>query len=267
MNDNRIDRYLKGEMNDEERNLFLKEINENKELANSVEVFKEMQLIYDNNDWEIINKKHPSMQKHIDFLEGEKGQGIKNVIYQEADNYHSQKPHKLKKIILFAGSIAAILIIGFLLLYRPNDFDANSLYSEFSNDWKELPSLTLRGSDTDLTNAEILFNQEKYVEALRALESLKQKNPVKTDSQLLMYIGVAQLELGKHEEAINTFRKLLSSNTLDAAKAHWYLALSYLKIDNIKIAEQELEIMVNDTMNFKDEEAKDLIDKLKNVQR
>ena len=263
--DTNIERFLNNEMNKEERALFIKEMNTNEELKEAVEIYKEMQVIYNDADWNIETSslKHPKIDRSLAFLRSEKGKNIKNTIAEEAEIYFSQKhtPLRIRKFILTAGSIAAIFIIGFFLL-KTNETNID-LYAEFKNDWKELPSLTLRGNTNDFTSIETLFRQKKYKKSLLLLETHKQKTTSSLDPQLLLYEGILNLELNKKEEAVRIFKELLIKDTLDAFKAHWYLALSYLKTNNLTLAKQELQIIINDPKNFKDKEAKELLAQLK----
>lgn len=266
MDYNTIERFINNEMNAEERQFFLEEMNSNEELKSTVEIYQEMQHIYDDNDWELtdLQTKHPDVVKNLEFLQSKKGQQIKNVIYEESDAYFSKntKPNSLRKLIIFSSSIAAILIVSFSLFFNNVSNNPSDLYAEFNNNWQELPSLTLRGKESKLSDVEHLFKQQKYSDALQVLELIRKDEKLTSDPQVLMYMGVLNLELNKTQEAIKIFKELLNSNTLDAFKAHWYLALSYLKEGNTKLSIEQLQKLLNDKMSFKDEEAKMLLEKL-----
>jgi len=209
--DDRIERYMNGLMPEEELNLFLEEINKNEELKSTIDVYREMNAIYNDDDWEIMpkDKKNPTIEKHVEFLRSEKGNHIKNVILEEQENYFNQQPKRnFKKIISLTASIAAILTIGFFLLNSPND----SLYDDYKNNWQELPSLTLRGKNTDATKIETLFANKKYKEALTALNIFAKETNIK-DSQILIYKGILHLELNEHDKAITVFKELQDSNS------------------------------------------------------
>jgi len=142
MND-KVERYINGLMPEEELNLFLEEINNNDELKNTIAIYKEMNSIYNDDDWELTpqDKKNPTIDKHLEFLRSEKGNSIKNAILEEQENYFNKPKYNFKKIITVVTSVAAILIIGFFILKSPN----TNLYNDYKDNWQELPSLTLRG--------------------------------------------------------------------------------------------------------------------------
>lgn len=263
-----IERFLNNEMNNDERALFLEQIQQDEELKNAVETYKEMQLLYNDNDWEITDRsnKHPKIMESLAFLQSKEGERIKSIIQQEGVLYFTEKP-KTKKgifsIITTVSSIAAIFLIGFFLFKNFTNPSNVDLYNDYKNDWQELPSLTLRGDNSHLTDIETLFKQKNYTKVLALLETSQKNNSKFTDPQLLIYLGITQLELDKNNEAVETFNKLLQGNNLDAYKGHWYLALSYLKLNNTSLAKQELQLILSDTANFKDKEAKEILKKIK----
>ncbi|TCI90202.1 tetratricopeptide repeat protein [Tenacibaculum sp. M341] len=260
--DNNIERFLNDQMDAKERALFLQEMSTNPELKETVELYQDMQTLYSEDDWKLedATTKNTKIQESLAFLRSEEGEHIKKAIAKGADSYFAQeaKAPKIRKLILVASSIAAMLLIG---LFVFNTSETNTeLYASYKNDWQELPSLTLRGDTNDFSRIESLFKQQKYTESLALLEKFKEEKT--DDPQILMYEGVLNLELNQQEKAIQIFNELIQKDTLDSYKAHWYLALSYLKSDNTKQAKKELQFIINDGKNFKDKEAKELLSKL-----
>ncbi|WP_075344246.1 tetratricopeptide repeat protein [Tenacibaculum agarivorans] len=264
---NKIEKFLTKEMDEQERLEFLKELETNAELKDAIAIYSSMRSIYDDEDWELstLDKKDPRLTTSLDFLQSEKGKQIAAVIQQEKDTYFAEIPKQqkgIRKMIITFGSIAAIFIIGFFLSKNFTTASNFELYSDYKNNWEELPSLTVRGNADTLTEVETLFKQQNYAKASELLEHYLKNNTNSLDPQLLLYSGILQLELNKNEEAIETFTTLLQSNTLDAYKAHWYLALSYLKLDNTASAKQELQKIVSTNSNFKYKEAQELLEEI-----
>ncbi len=263
-----IEKFLNNEMNDEEKALFLAEMERNETLKNAVETYEEMSVFYDDNDWEILEnpKKHSKVKQSLDFLHSNKGQNIKSIIQQEEDYYFAETPKTKKgilKIITTLSSVAALFLVGMLIFKNFGNSSTLELYSEYNNNWEELPSLTVRGNTDMFTEIETSFKQKEYQKSLTLINNVLKEDTKTTDPQLLLYLGISQLELDKNKAAIQTFTQLLQSNTLDAFKAHWYLALSYLKLDNTTLATQELQFLLADDKNFKDVEAKKILEQIK----
>ncbi len=262
-----IDAYLNGEMTPEMRKVFEDKILNDTEAKKEFELYREMNTVFDDTDWELTEEasQHPKIKQSEAFLKSEKGKAIaKSIQNVENDYFDTTSQPRKKQILLYVGSIAAVLIIGLFIFFQSKYIINNqSLYAEYK-DWEELPSLTLRSGDTDLAKAEKLFTQKQYQKSLLILEKHQSANDYTINPQVLIYMGVIQLELNNAEAAQKNFQKLLQSNSLDAYKAHWYLALCYLKSKKIKKAKKELEIMIKDTISFKDENAQELIKKINN---
>ncbi|WP_062061666.1 tetratricopeptide repeat protein [Aquimarina longa] len=259
-----IEKYLNQEMSSEEKNIFEEKINNSPEAKKLLELYQEMDIIYNDSDWEtteitILNAK---TSQYETFLKSEKGKAITTSIRQAENEYFTTiSSPKKKYFIVYAGSIAAILIIGLFIVFQLNKpIDSKSLYAEYKN-WNDLPSLTVRDVNTNLAQAERLFREKKYTNALEIFNTYH-SDTNSLNPQVLLYIAIAQLELDQNKLAIENFNRLLNSDTLDAPKAHWYLALTYLKLEKIEEAKNELQILLKDSSNIHTA-AQKLLDELK----
>ncbi|WP_103069759.1 tetratricopeptide repeat protein [Aquimarina sediminis] len=262
-----IEAYLRGEMRGEELRAFEKEIATDSVLAREIALYREMNVLYDDADWEITdsNIENRKVNEYETFLKSEKGRSIANSIQNVEDEYFDSKPsNQMRRFIVYVGSIAAILVIGLFVVFQLNkNFESENLYAEYKN-WSDLPSLTLRNSNTDLAEAEKLFKQEKYKEALDLFLKYQSEDKVSSvNSQVVLYIGISQLELDKNEDALQSFRALLHSDSLDATKAYWYISLAYLKMNQVDDAKEQLQELIKDPGNYKYETAKKILKKLK----
>jgi len=260
-----IENYLNGEMSKEETTAFLQKIASDPEAKSMLELYQEMNIVYDDQDWNVTDKKsiHKKIDQYESFLKSDKGVSVANKIKAAEQSYFdTQRAPKTKmKLLVYVAGIAAVLIAG---LFLTKQFDttitSDQLYADYKN-WDAIPSLTLRAEDTHLARVEKLFVNKNYKESLRLLEEYVIANHQETNPQIMLYIGISQLELDKNKRAIATFTKLLNSNTLDAPKAHWYLALCYLKQDKSAIAKTELLKLLEKT-TFQKVNAQHLLDKL-----
>lgn len=258
-----IERYLTNEMTQEEVAAFLHKIDTDPEAKKLFNLYQEMHLIYDQNNWELSDKKtaNQKVQQYEQFLRSDKGKEIADSIKAAEQSYFNEKPFGLTKILKYI-TVAAIFIAGLFLVIEYNQrSDTEQLYATYKN-WEELPSLTLRDQNSDLTAIEQQFRAENYEESLRLLNTYILHNDQEANPQLLMYVGISQLEVHKNTAAKDTFMQLLDSKTLDADKAHWYLALSYLKSQDVEKAKAELTLLLEKPTNFKNKEAKELLSTL-----
>jgi len=245
-----IENYLNGEMSKEETTAFLQKIASDPEAKSMLELYQEMNIVYDDQDWNVTDKKsiHKKIDQYESFLKSDKGVSVANKIKAAEQSYFdTQRAPKTKmKLLVYVAGIAAVLIAG---LFLTKQFDttitSDQLYADYKN-WDAIPSLTLRAEDTHLARVEKLFVNKNYKESLRLLEEYVIANHQETNPQIML---------------LATFTKLLNSNTLDAPKAHWYLALCYLKQDKSAIAKTELLKLLEKT-TFQKVNAQHLLDKL-----
>ncbi|PKV51770.1 hypothetical protein ATE84_3868 [Aquimarina sp. MAR_2010_214] len=261
-----IQLYLYGEMTPEQKMVFEEKMNANPQLQKDVTTYQEMHTIYNDTDWNITEEhtaKNPKVVAYEAFLKSEKGKAIANSIKNTEKGYFQDKSTSgIKKWIRYGVSIAAVFAIGFFVFYQYNsDIDSKSLYAEYKN-WNDLPSLTLRDENTALATAEKLFRNQKYQEALAIFLAHQPVESKNLNPQILMYTGITQLELDQNETALKTFEILLHSNTLDASKANWYLALTYLKMDDVNKAKERLQIIIDSPKNNQYQKALDLFNSL-----
>ncbi len=260
-----IEAYLNGEMTPEERQRFENKIHTNPDAKKELELYQEMRTILDDADWEVTDtsSQHVKVKNYEAFLKSEKGKSIATGIKSAENNYFKERPrNRVRQLIVYVGSIAAVLVIGlFVFLQLSKEVDSKSLYAKHKN-WDELPSLTLRDANTELAEAEKLFKQQQYQEALDIFKKYQTEKSETLNPQVLLYIGVTQLELNRNEEAIESFKILRNSNTLDASKADWYLALAYLKLKDTEKAKKHLDQLVKTPNGYKYTAAVQLLDVL-----
>ncbi|WP_108802114.1 hypothetical protein [Aquimarina sp. Aq107] len=259
-----IQKYLDGEMTSEEEITFLEKIDNDPEAKESLKLYQEMNVVYDTENWELIDSKsnYKKINDYERFLKSDKGKSIANTLDEVEQSYFKElQSSRIKRIFLYVGGVAAIFIAGLFLLNQFTNIDNTELYAEYK-DWNTLPSLTQRDNATELVNIEKLFKSKKHKESLILIEKLMLENNQELDSQIILYLGANQLELNMNEDAIKSFTKLLNNNSLDSSKAHWYLGLCFLKINKLENAKNEFKSLANSNLNFKKLEAKELLEQL-----
>jgi len=261
--ENEIALYLSGEMSPEEKTDFEQKINENPQLQDDIRIYMEMNQIFDNSSWELIKKNttHPRVAQYEGFLKSKKGQSITDTIKTTQTRYFDQQSASPKsgKLYYYYAAAAVIVIMLFAYLYQQTPASGVELYAQYKA-LDEMPSLTQRANETEVAEAAQLFRKGNYQEALNVFNGDFRNDNLY--SQILIYRGFSQLELGEHQDAIKTFEELLNSNSLDSFKAQWYLALSYLKIGNKEKSRAVLKIVVENPKNYKYREATKLLELL-----
>jgi len=154
------------------------------------------------------------------------------------------------KQLMVAASIA--LLIGFFIFK-----DGNPVYNDFSN---HTPlELVVRGENNSAVDkAESAFNSKNYKEALQQLTILSNTYP--NDTEIKLYQGISNLELGNYTNAETIFNKISRGNSTFATTATWYKALTFLKQKEFKKCKEVLKTIPKSSDKYS--QAKKLLKKL-----
>ena len=87
----------------------------------------------------------------------------------------------------------------------------------------------------------VLAMSGKPAEAVAMFDGVLARNPEFLDARNIM--GLTQQKLGKHEDAIQSFRKVLEKDSLNLL-AHYNTGVSYMELDQLDAAVKELEVTV-----------------------
>jgi len=226
----------------------------------SNEELKEFESLYNNN---VEFKKEVDFLANIKIVSGlEDNESFKTTL----KSFESQKKHKnLFSINPYTiTTVAAILIIGlFISFYWVNKPNSNDLFATYFEPSINVSVPIVRSEDSqNITNeAFIAYAEKDYKNASILFE--KAYNSNNNNSELLFYEGNALLASGSTKDAIEKFKNHLKFQDSLTNRSHWYLALAYLKMNDLDNAKKQLDIFINTTENFKKEDAKSLLNKLK----
>lgn len=259
----KLERYLNDQMEAEEKAEFEKEIAESPELQELIELHQQVTVLDDEADWITFEGDVNEIKENIPLFEDEETKAFsKNLREFRNDQMSATGPKSVvwKRLAVFSGVAASILLALFFNMQSGGNLD--QLYVEYSS-WNELPSLSVKG-DPDAKRSEVaqLFEQKKYADVIANVREigLSSNEP---DMALILYQGVAQLELDQYENALNSFRELTISNTIDHHKGYWYTAMVYLKQGNKELLEENLEVITANPTYYKYEEARALLKEVK----
>ena len=241
--EDRIDRYFSGEMDDLERLDFDKEVMRNTNLAIAVEEYKNL----------VMGIRTYGLKQKLDVILNEES---------ETKVDEEEKPEK-KSFRRYYLLIGGLILFGLFLILRPKSNDQEStsapaLYIAYYYIDPGLP--TKMGSQEDL-NFDKGMVQYKQGDYERAIHTWSQQ--ASDDSKTTYYIGAAYLAIGNHDFAAIQFIQLTKTDPL-YDRAQWYLALISLKQENKGPSIQYLKsILKLEQSNYKDR-AKELLDKVSN---
>lgn len=149
-----------------------------------------------------------------------------------------------------AAAVFILLALTAVWIIQLGTPDSEALYTQYYQPYPNVFEPTLRGESDTLSLYEQAFaayDQNNYTDAVQHFEELLQKDELDGGIEkdiLLFYIGNSYLALDKPTEAVENLTTV-SKNSLLGEQAQWYLALAYLKSEQLEEAEKMLEELTN----------------------
>ncbi|MFA9187284.1 tetratricopeptide repeat protein [Flavobacterium sp. FBOR7N2.3] len=205
-----FDQYLQGELLDEARLDFEKQLSENLELASEFEVFKEVQI---------------QLEAKFGF-ETDRKAFVANL--KTISNQHFKGKPKVISLKPWAYLVAAsvVLLLG-LFLFNPSSKPGFEEYNQYENAY-----FTERSESVDtLKQAETAFNAKNYKAAIPLFEAILKENKT---AEIQYFYGISLLENNQIKQAETVFNEIKSGNSIYKNKAIYGLALAKLKQKDYK---------------------------------
>jgi len=258
----KIKAYLGNEMTNEDRTNFELEIKYNPDLKDTISIFKTMAPIYSETDWALYDGELKHLKETSNLFKGEAIEAFSKQIKNASNNYNAKK--KKSTFIKYISSLAAAIVILFSGYHFLNtETTSLELYNNYYT-IKDLPSFTTKNDTLNtLVEAETFYIAKQYKKALNKFKLSESYMDSKLNPNLTLYIAICYIELNEYNLALERLNVLLKSDSLDAHKAYWFMALSYLKQNNKTKVIETLELLIKDENNFNFLKAKKLLNELK----
>ncbi len=177
-------------------------------------------------------------------------------VHRQNSPARSAKTRKLGFRLLSLAA-AILLLVTFVFMW-PKTSGPDQLYADYAK--HDLLSLSTRSIPADDLTSELeqAFNEQQYQEALNLSTSYLVKYP--DAYNVLLAKGISELELGKYEAALSTFKEIEQSD-LRINKGKWYQAMTYLKKGDIEQCRSVLNDIVS-SKSYQHQQALELLKKL-----
>ncbi|WP_397364325.1 tetratricopeptide repeat protein [Olleya sp. R77988] len=255
--------YLNNEMTNEELLTFENKLLNDIELKDTVTILKKMEVIYSPDDWLLFNKDSNKLKEAVTLFRNNDINIFSEKVRKseiEFKKKHNQSK-SLKRILIYASSIAAIGLIFFSGYLFKEQKSTQDLYSSYYTT-NDLPSFSLKNDEINqLANAENLFKAKKYDQAISLFESIEE-NSQNQNPSLKLYLALTNSELKRYDQALEYLEELEHSNTLDQHKSYWFRALIYLKQGNRDKAILALKLIAQNKNYFNYQKAINLLEEL-----
>lgn len=245
-----IEKYLDGEMEDQEKKAFEKKLGEDAELR------KELLLHADINESISDDKKELLRQKLRNIIDGR--------IHDKPNSRHNQSLTTrifLSRSVLIAASVLFIFSIGSILfILNTKKYTPNEVFDYYYQPYN--PDVVTRSSkDINAINPALnAYLNGEYDKAADQFKDILVANP--DDSMALFYAGIAFMETGEYPKAINHFRYILYNEYYPYYyHAQWYLGMTYLKLEE---TDKAIDVFhqVTEQNKYYAEQAKNILTKL-----
>lgn len=255
-----IERFLRNELSNEEKETFLKRVETDEAFKEYFTIEKELFESFNEENWSFVeNVNSEEIQEYTELFRSEEANSLQKTLSEVNKVYKEENQSKKRRLFYISGVAATILLLVTLNIFNGNN--SSDYYNEYIM-LNELPSFTSRGEASDKANlisAENYFKEKKYNETLSSLEQVS--NPELKDGNYYLYKAISLIELNNYSKAEKTLDLLINSDLIDAPKGHWYKALLYVKSKQLTKAKEELNILLTNT-SYKQKEAKELLEKL-----
>ncbi len=234
--DQLLHKYLTQTLTDEERNIFNELLKEDEAFREEVDLLQDLQKVTEFND---------------DSL-------AKEMVSEFEAEHRNKNVGRKAKIWWVAASV--ILLVGLAYFVLQAQVDTQELFSENFEPYRNVVHPITRGVEDQDTATEAFRSYEKgeFQKALNSFEALY------FDTQTpyyLFYKANVLLELDRPDDAIVALQLYLKTEDRLTEKAYWYLAMAYLKLDDIENAKKSLrESIAQNKYNV--EKAKSLLKEL-----
>ena len=237
-----IEQYRFGPMSESERLKFEQELVENPKLNHEFQL--DIELEESLKQYDIIDLR----RKLFRAMNEEKAQ----VNIPVSKSFHS-------KWYMVAASITFLVLLGGALhLMNPVKYTNNTLFEMYYSG-ENAHNLT-RSAGNSNDEAMTKYREGDFNSALVLFNEILDKDP--SNIYIRYYSGLASIEASQNEKAISEFKYIIDQkNNLFVENAQWYLALSYLKNNQVKDAKNLL-VQINNSSNPHSKEASQILKRI-----
>lgn len=244
-----IERYLHGGMATEEREDFERQMQNDATLQEEVFLHKAL-------DEDLPGEQELDFQKKLEQA---------NQSWKRPDS--SKDGARIISFRFMAVAAILILLVGavfFTDIFKTSATDPQDLFASNFEPYQMILN-TRSGQDllgdqqAQLNEALEAYAQKEYSKAASIFEDLKSEN---ADQELYeLYAAVSRLAAGQAVTAVEKLQKLQSESSPSLRQqVRWYLALAYIKSEQLEQAKTELKKISKD--DFKYSEAADILEEL-----
>jgi tetratricopeptide (TPR) repeat protein len=224
-----IERYIAGEMREDERTWFEKELNGNGNLRAELELRRKTDDILRNKDIMNLRNKLSTIEK------------------QKKEAAVAAKELPKRNHYRYAAIVTALVLIGSIAVLTGRKSGSDELLGKYYRTYEPMTSQRSGHtvSNADFTLALEFYNTNDFTNAALFFSKVLEKNPI--DMQSVLLYGVSNFEDKKYPEAESSFTTVIDdNNNLFIETARWYLALCYIRTKDDEKAREQLQVIADE---------------------
>lgn len=240
-----IECYLSGEMNEAEKEWFQNELGKNEKLRKEI----------------ALRQMTDSALRNHDVIQ------LRNKLAVISKAKAKEKPYKKSrknKTLTRAAIFTGFILCGTLALLNNRSMTTDEIFDQYYKTYDvttPLRSLNDATGNADFSTALEYFNIKDYRNAAHYFNKVLSSDPRYMES--VMMIGVSRFEEENYPEAEVSFSKVIEHrDNLFLEDAQWYLALCYLKTNDIAKAVYSL-TNIRESGSIYSDNAKKILKKIK----
>lgn len=236
-----IERFLAGEMNEDELRWFSNELQSNAELSTELKLDKDLDKILSEEDVVEFRRKLLSVYNENKQL--------------KAPRIVRLQPRKWQ--LAAAAAIAVLMITGGALLFtQQRSYTPEKLFSMYYDSDRSI-ELT-RSGNANIVEAVLKFQQKDFQGASLLFAEILDRDS--SNMAVWFYSGISYIETDRIDNAVDAFNFIVNDgNSLYVEHAEWYLGLCYLKNEQIDSAVDEFRKIAVDQNNYHKKEAEKIL--------
>ena len=240
-----IDRFIAGEMKEDELRWFGKELQTNAELSGELRLDKDIDNILLDEDVVEFRRKLISV-----FNESKQKEATTKIVRMQPRRWQ----------LVAAAAIAVLMIAGgAILLTQQRSYTAEKLFSMYYDTDRTI-ELT-RSGNANIVEAILKFQQKDFQGASLVFAEILDRDS--SNIAVWFYNGISYIETNRIDDAVKAFRYIVDDkNNLYVEHAEWYLGLCYLKNEQIDFAVEQFRKIAADQKNYHNKEANKVLEKL-----
>jgi tetratricopeptide (TPR) repeat protein len=259
-----IDKYLDGKLNQEEKSAFEQKLHTETALAEQVALQKKIiagiKSTSRANLFQMLQEEDAKMPAYQPEVETENE--TENIVANktEAKTITLNSASNRQMYYWAAAVILLLLVPVFFFLEKTNS--SNDIFASYFSPY---PNQEVTTGDSSTLPAQAMqhYGNRNYANALHIFEKMMGTDTDLAEAEVQFYKGNSHLALEHPKDAITCFEAVLAlAPNKYTEEAEWYLALSYVKINEEKKAEVLLKKVAADDEHPYKKDAQDLLKKL-----